>query len=85
MACRPRERTAAFSGGLASPRSSLSSSALIMVIRAVFIALMSSPGWTTDTSANSGATRPRPRGIERFEKRMHKASEVDADMSRPAT
>ena len=74
------EETAAFSGGLAfAAFLAVTLGALIMAIRAVFIAFMLA--WLDhrykrrQRRYDAEAAR-----IERFEKRMHEASEVDADM-----
>lgn len=74
------EETAAFSGGLTfAAFLAVTLGALIMAIRAVFIAFMLA--WLDHRHKrrqrryDAEAAR-----IERFEKRMHKASEVDADM-----
>ena len=74
------EETAAFTGGLAfAAFLAVTLGALIMAIRAVFIAFMLA--WLDhrykrrQRRYDAEAAR-----IERFEKRMHEASEVDADM-----
>ena len=74
------EETSTFTGGLAfAAFLAVTLGALIMVIRAVFIAVMLA--WLdhrrTHRQRRYEAEVAR---IERFEKRMHKASEVDADM-----
>ena len=74
------EETAAFSGGLAfAAFLAVTLGALIMVMRAIFIAIMLA--WLDHRRTH----RQRRYEVEnsriaRFEKRMHKASEVDADM-----
>lgn len=74
------EETAAFSGGLAfAAFLAVILGALIMVIRAVFIALMFT--WLDHRhKRRQRRYEAEAARIERFEKRMHKASEVDADM-----
>ena len=74
------EETAAFSGGLAfAAFLAVTLGALIMVIRAVFIALMFT--WLDHRhKRRQRRYEAEAARIERFEKRMHKASEVDADM-----
>ena len=74
------EETAAFSGGLAfAAFLAVTLGALIMVIRAVFIAFMFT--WLDHRhKRRQRRYEAEVARIERFEKRMHKASEVDADM-----
>ena len=74
------EETAAFSGGLAfAAFLAVTLGALIMVIRAVFIAFMFT--WLDHRhKRRQRRYEAEAARIERFEKRMHKASEVDADM-----
>ena len=74
------EETAAFSGGLAfAAFLAVTLGALIMVIRAVFIALMFT--WLDHRhKRRQRRYEAEAARIERFEKRMHKESEVDADM-----
>ena len=74
------EETAAFSGGLAfAAFLAVILGALIMVIRAVFIALMFT--WLDHRhKRRQRRYEAEAARIERFEKRMHEASEVDADM-----
>ena len=74
------EETAAFSGGLAfAAFLAVTLGALIMVIRAVFIALMFT--WLDHRhKRRQRRYEAETARIDRFEKRMHKASEVDADM-----
>ena len=74
------EETAAFSGGLAfAAFLAITLGALIMVIRAVFIAFMFT--WLDHRhKRRQRRYEAEAARIERFEKRMHKASEVDADM-----
>ena len=74
------EEAAAFSGGLAfAAFLAVTLGALIMVIRAVFIALMFT--WLDHRhKRRQRRYEAEAARIERFEKRMHKASEVDADM-----
>ena len=74
------EETAAFSGGLAfAAFLAVTLGALIMVIRAVFIAFMLA--WLDHRhKRRQRRYEAEAARIERFEKRMHEASEVDADM-----
>ena len=74
------EEASAFSGGLAfAAFLAVILGALIMVIRAVFIALMLA--WLDHRHKHRQRHyEAEAARIERFEKRMHKACEVDADM-----
>ena len=74
------EEASAFSGGLAfAAFLAVTLGALIMVIRAVFIALMLA--WLDHRHKHRQRHyEAEAARIERFEKRMHKACEVDADM-----
>ena len=74
------EETAAFSGGLAfAAFLAVTLGALIMVIRAVFIAFMLA--WLDHRrSHRKRRYEVESTRIERFEKRMNEACEVDADM-----
>ena len=74
------EETAAFSGGLAfAAFLAVTLGALIMVMRAIFIAIMLA--WLDHRhKRRQRRYEAEAARIERFEKRMHKASEVDADM-----
>ena len=74
------EEASAFSGGLAfAAFLAVTLGALIMVIRAVFIAFMLA--WLDHRHKHRQRHyEAEAARIERFEKRMHKACEVDADM-----
>ena len=74
------EEASAFSGGLAfAAFLAVTLGALIMVIRAVFIALMLA--WLDHRHKHRQRHyEAEAARIKRFEKRMHKACEVDADM-----
>ena len=74
------EETAAFSGGLAfAAFLAVTLGGLIMAIRAVFIAVMLA--WLDHRhKRRQRRYEAEAARIERFEKRMHEASEVDADM-----
>ena len=74
------EEAAAFSGGLAfAAFLAVTLGALIMVMRAIFIAIMLA--WLDHRhKRRQRRYEAEAARIERFEKRMHKASEVDADM-----